>query len=257
MADNIRIDRSQKRVARLRLRPDDPGHRLSVPSMREAAAAVRGFGAEADCRAVVLEAEGEYFCAGGELGDFRKKTVEDILAFGDAFIDLHTAIVETPVPVVAKVQGHAFGGGANLVEACDLAFAAEGARFAVPEITGGLAPMLAMSGLFRDLSRKQAMAMALLGEPLSAAEAERLGLVNKVFPAAGLEPGVDAAVEQLIANSPSAINLSKRLYLAIDPVDYRKRLLAGQALLVALLKSDSAREALDAADAKRSPKWKE
>ncbi len=256
MAENIRTDRSQKRIARLWIRPDDPGHRLSIPAMREAAAAVRGFGADPECRAVLLEAEGEYFCAGGELGDFRKKSVEDILAFGDAFIDLHTAVVETPVPVVAKVRGHAFGGGANLIEACDLAYAGESARFAVPEITGGLAPMLAMSGLFRDLSRKQAMVMAFLGETLSAAAARDCGLVNQVFPDNKLDAGVDEVLARLVGNSPSAINLSKRLYLAIDPIDYRKRLLSGQALLVALLKSDEAREALDAADEKRKPRWK-
>lgn len=255
MEQHIAVDRSSRFVMRLRIRPDDPGHRLDVPSMLAAAGEIRRAGEDASCRAVVIEAEGEHFCAGGELGDFRRKSVDDILAFGDAFLALHTAITDTPTPVVARVQGHAFGGGANLVEACDLAYAADSALFATPEITVGLAPMMAMSGLYKNLSRKQAMALALLGERLGAAEARRLGLVNEIFPADRLAEETEDLLARLIGFSPSAIRLSKRLYGQIEPVDYRKRLLAGQGMLVGLLKSDEAIEAIDARDEGREPKW--
>lgn len=253
--DGIRIERGPGPVAKLQIRPDDPGHRFDIPSMRLAARTIRALGEDASCRAVIIEARGEYFCAGGELGDFRTKDVADILAFGDAFIDFHTAVAETPVPIIAKVQGKAMGGGANLVETCDLAYAAESALFATPEITVGIAPMMAMAGLFRNLGRKQALGMAFFGENICAAEAKRIGLVNDVFPDANLDEMVDALVAQLVQNNPEAISVSKRLYTLIETDNYRQRLQSGQAMLAAFLKSDAASEALDAAEAKRRPSW--
>jgi enoyl-CoA hydratase/carnithine racemase len=207
------------------------------------------------CRAVVLTAMGEVFCCGGELGDYRRQTADDIRRFGERFIAVHTGIARLNKPVIAAVQGDALGGGFSLVEACDLAVASERARFAVPEIKSGLAPMMALTGVRRVLTRKGCMELALLGEMVSAARAREIGLVNWVCAAEDVLPQALTVAETLSSANPTAVALCKQLLRRGDALNYEAQIGMSLTGLVALLKSADASEALTAREAGRAPIW--
>ncbi|MEV0064105.1 crotonase/enoyl-CoA hydratase family protein [Nocardia sp. NPDC050718] len=174
--------------------------------------------AEADpqVRAVVLTGAGERaFCAGADLKALGRG--ENILAPGNEQWGL-AGYVRHPIskPTIAAVNGFALGGGTELVLASDLAVAAETATFGLPEVARGL--FAAAGGAFRlpeQLPRKVAMEMILTGEPITAARALELGLVNRVVPA---DLVLDAALElagRIAENAPLAVQASKRVALGL------------------------------------------
>lgn len=236
---------------------DRPGqeNKLNIPCMTQLVRALRAAEADPSCRVVILTAKGPYFCNGGELGDFRRKSPLAIRDFGKAFIDLHTTIVTLTKPVIAAVQGNVMGGGFSLVEACDLAVVAEEAVFGVPEIKTGLAPMMALTGVARVFPRKRVLEMAYFGEGISAAEACQYGLVNRVCPRAQVMEEALALAAKIAEKNPTAIGLCKKLYSDIDNLDYKRQLETGLNMLVSLLKSEDAAEALTAREEGRPPVW--
>jgi enoyl-CoA hydratase/carnithine racemase len=230
-------------------------NKLSTAAFNELSDALAKADAAADCRVVILTAVGEYFCNGGELGDFRAQSPMDIRLFGESFIRFHMAIVKATKPVIAAVQGHAHGGGANLVEACDLAVASSSATFAVPEMGFGLAPMMALAGLTRVLPRKGVMELSLLAEPISAARAVEIGLINWVCQPEEVMAKARQIAQRLSKASPVAVATCKRLYYEADALSYQRQLECGLSMLVSLLKSNDAAEALTARENGRPPVW--
>lgn len=247
---------TQDRVAILTLNRPEAGNKLNIQCMDALADALREAEADPGCGAVILTARGEVFCGGGELGDYRGKSAMEIRRFGGSFIKLHTTIVRLVKPVIAAVQGDALGGGMSLVEACDLAVASEEASFGVPEIKSGLAPMMALTGVRRLRARKGCLEMALLGESVSAARAQEIGLINWVCPQSEVLDLARAIAGRLAANNPTALALCKKLYAQADALPYERQLDAGLDTLVALLKSEDAAEALTAREEKRPPAWR-
>jgi enoyl-CoA hydratase/carnithine racemase len=231
-------------------------NKLSNQCLDELVHALAAAEAAPDCRVVVLTAVGEYFCNGGELGDCRTQSPMEIRAFGDRFVRFHTAIVRLPKPVIAAVQGHAHGGGSNLVEACDLAVASSAATFAVPEMKFGLAPMMALTGLTRVMSRKGVMEWSLFGEAIPAARAVEIGLINWVCEPGDVMAKAMAVAKRLSLASPTAIATCKRLYYEADALNYQRQLECGLSMLVTLLKSEDAAEAVTAREQNRAPVWK-
>lgn len=250
----IRVEDLQG-VRHIRIERPQVNNKLSVQCMNEMERAIREAQSMEDNRAIVLSGGEEWFCAGGELGDFRKKSILEIKEFGTAFINLHLAMRTSPRPIIAAVEGKAFGGGCSLVDACDLAVAGEGAEFAVPEILDGLAPAMGFSGLFAALTKKRAMALGLLGEKLSARQAMELGLINTV---AGQGKAVEVAQEtaQRIAGyNPTAVKMFKELYCDMEARAYENRLRTGQAMMIALFKSEDGMESLTCKEEGRPPVW--
>ena len=143
-------------------------------------------------RVIVLTGEGKAFCAGGDFGQMTDGTAAAPLR-GD-YVDLLLALWRSQKPVVARVNGHAMGGGLGLVAASTFAIAADGALLGTPEIEVGLFPMMIMAVLSRLTTRRRLVEMMLLGQKLSAAEAKEVGLVGRVVSAEGL----DAAVDELV-----------------------------------------------------------
>jgi len=228
---------------------------LNIQAMKEIHDSLIRAHNDASCKAVVLTGTGTYFCNGGELGDYRHQDSMQIREFGRWFITVHKDITEIDKPVIAAVQGHAHGGGLNLVEACDLAVAAEDTTFSVPEIKNGLAPMMALTGLTRVLSRKGVMELSLLGDCISAQQALHLGLINSICkPEAVLETAVKLAGRVAEAN-PTAVSLVKKLYHDADSLPYDRQLEQGLNMLVSLLQSNQSKEAKDAKEEDRSPIW--
>jgi methylglutaconyl-CoA hydratase len=185
---------------------------------------------ESPVRVVTLDAEGPDFCAGadlealdGMLDSPRHAHIEDAQALGHVF---HT-VRRMEKPVVALVKGRAFGGGAGLATACDIVLAREDARFAYPEVTVGFVPAMVMTMLRRSVGEKHAFDLVSTGRILSAKEAERIGLVSRVFSEAEFDQATAAVVDSLAAASASALAATKTLFYKLDNMGFLDGISAG------------------------------
>ena len=154
-----------------------------------------------EARVVIIAGAGPAFCAGHDLRelrtDQRRETYERVFA---QCSELMLAIVRLPKPVIAEVHGVATAAGCQLVATCDLAVAAEDARFATPGVNIGLFCSTPMVALTRAVGRKAAMEMLLTGKLVDAATAQAIGLLNRVVPPDGLRDAVDALAREIAGN---------------------------------------------------------
>jgi enoyl-CoA hydratase/carnithine racemase len=166
------------------------------------------------------------------------------------------SIVRLPQPVIARVHGSAVAAGCQLVATCDLAVAADVAKFSLPGIKAGIFCTTPGVAVARNLPRKRAMELLLTGDPVDAATAERWGLVNRVVPLAELDAEVDRLAQRIASHSPAVVRLGKRLfYDQVDrPLDDAYDT-ASEGMVCNLQLQDAA-EGIDAFLEKRSPSWK-
>jgi enoyl-CoA hydratase/carnithine racemase len=180
--------------------------------------AIDGAAREASVRSVVIAAKGSAFCAGHDLKDLtahrpdadRGRAYYELLMRQCA--KLMRSIVRCPKPVIAAVQGTAQAAGCQLVATCDLAVAAEDATFCTPGVNIGLFCSTPMVALSRNVSRKRAMEMLLLGELLPAREAAEYGLVNRVVPAGRLMAEAMALADAIAAKPPATLAIGKEAF---------------------------------------------
>jgi len=250
----IRIEKSGKAHVITIARPEQ-SNRLNIGCMDELLQALNEAETDPGCGAVVLTGTGPWFCNGGELGDYRTQTPVEIGLFGKSFIRLHLAVCNLEKVVIAAVQGDTLGGGVNLLEVCDLAVASDDATFTMPEMSVGIAPMMALAGLSRVRTRKNAMEMSLLGKPISAAKAQEIGLVNWVCPRSEVLGRAVELAGEIAGRNPVAVAMLKKLYRQIASPDYERQLENGLSMLISLLKSSDAAEAVSAREENRKPVW--
>lgn len=228
---------------------------LSLETMTELTARLREAGEDPGVRAVVLGAEGPAFCAGHDLRELatRDPAVHERV-FG-ACADLMLTIHRLPVPVVARVQGIATAAGCQLVAACDLAVAAEGARFATPGVRIGLFCTTPMVEVARAVGRTRAMEMLLTGDPIDAGTALAWGLVNRVVAAERLEEEAAALARRVAESSRETVAIGKRAVAEnLDlPLEEAYRHAGGVMCRNAV--TDDAQEGIDAFLGKREPEW--
>src|SRR5579872_2101332 len=146
-----------------------------------------------EVRSIVVTGEGKAFCAGGDFAEMTSGAVESTLPHKGDYAELLLALARSDKPVIARVNGHAMGGGLGIVAACTFAVASTEAKLGTPEIDVGLFPMMIMAILARHVPRRRLVEMMLLGEKLDAAEAARLGLVNRAV----LPAELDAEVKKI------------------------------------------------------------
>ena len=208
-------------------------------------------------RVVVIAANGKAFCAGHDLKEMRSS--ED-RAFHQALFDRCGAMMQTinnlPQPVIAKVQGIATAAGCQLVAQCDLAVAAETARFAVSGINVGLFCSTPAVPLSRNMQRKQAMQMLLTGDFIDARTAKQFGLVNEVVSPEELDAAVLSMAEKIAAKSALAVNLGKKMFYQQANMDLSAAYEFAGERMSCNMDSEDAREGIDAFIEKRKPVWK-
>ncbi len=228
--DRIRYETDETGVATLTLNRPEKRNALdgqTVAELREALAAERGD----ELRVVVIRGAGPDFCAGADLAELERmagdgdpmRNLSDARALGDLFIEMR----RHPLPIVAVVHGNAIAGGAGLATACDLVLARDDAVFGYPEVHLGFVPAMVMALLRRSASEKVAFELVARGERISAAEAERLGLVNRVFAPDTFEEEVREYVGGLAARSASAVGLIKRLLYGMDGLSFEEAIARG------------------------------
>lgn len=242
----ITVDRPEKRNA------------LNVTVMAELRAAFARARADASVRVVVLTGAGEKaFSAGGDLGGFttEQSKVEQHLLRG-ALADLFEDMTRLGKPVVARVNGHALAGGFGLMCACDLIVATDTTEFGMPEINSGLWPFIITAVVRHAMPERKALELMMTGERITATEAERLGIVNRVVPAADLDKAVDDLCATLASKSPLIMRLGKDSFYASRGMSFREAMdyLHGQ--LAVCLESEDVIEGVTAFLQKRAPQWK-
>ena len=209
---DLLLRRDRDGVATLTLNRPERFNALSGALLDALRDAFDGLASEPDLRCVVLQAAGRAFSAGHDLREMRAD--EDEARHRDLFArcsGVMLAIRACPVPVIAAVGGIATAAGCQLVAACDLAVAAEAARFAVSGIDVGLFCATPSVALTRAVPMKAAFDLLMTGRFIDAAEAQRIGLVNRVVPDAALDRAAADYAAVIAAKSPAAVRLGKRL----------------------------------------------
>jgi enoyl-CoA hydratase/carnithine racemase len=215
-------------------------------------------GRRSGIRAVVITGAGsKVFCAGGNLkpnadGDpFRV----DPNRLDNPVALLFKALDECPVATIARVNGHALGGGFGLVCACDMAISADHAKFGTPEATLGLFPLMILPAMLRVLSRRDVMRLSMTGKPVSASEAVAIGAVSEAVPSCDLDAAIDTLVEALAGGAPTAIRFGRRALNTIAGMPYLDGVEYAQRVLPLLAKTDDAVEGFAAFNERRKPNW--
>ena len=208
-------------------------------------------------RVVVIAGNGPAFCAGHDLKEIR---AQDERAFHQALFaqcgQVMLTINRLPQPVIARVQGIATAAGCQLVAACDLAVAAENARFATSGINVGLFCSTPGVALSRNLGRKQALELLLTGDFIDAPTALRWGLVNRVVPLEQLDSTTRQLADAIASKSPLAIRMGKALFYEQLELNLADAYACASETMACNLDSEDAREGIDAFIAKRKPQWK-
>jgi enoyl-CoA hydratase/carnithine racemase len=249
------IVEAKQDVAYVTLNRPEKRNALSRQILGELETAVIGLSTDRAVRAVVLAARGTVFCAGhdlSEMTDCSEASYRDLFALCSRVM---LGLRRLPQPVIARVQGMATAAGCQLVAACDLAVAAEGATFATPGVRIGLFCTTPMVPLVRAIPPKAALEMLLTGQPISAERALALGLVNRVVPAAELDATVGDYLAAIRTSSPLTIRLGKAAFyeqLALDEATAYER--ATDVMTDNALRRD-AQEGMSAFLHKRRPVW--
>ncbi|HTB05075.1 MAG TPA: enoyl-CoA hydratase [Bradyrhizobium sp.] len=245
-------------IATLTLNRPQQRNALSRALIAELHDALRRIADDRSVRVVVLAGAGPAFCSGHDLKEMRANTEP---AFYEAVFGacsaMMLAIVKLPQPVIARVHATATAAGCQLVASCDLAIASEAASFATPGVDIGLFCSTPMVALSRNVSRKQAMEMLLTGEPIAAATARDIGLVNRVV-AAGTER--DAAIElaeKVALNSAYTIKLGKEAFYRQAEMSLAGAYRYAAEVMVENMMARDAAEGIGAFIEKRDPKWQD
>ncbi len=213
--------------------------------------------ARSPARVVVIAGAGRAFCAGHDLKEMR--AAPSLVYYQQLFArctKLMMTIQRLPQPVIARVQGIATAAGCQLVAMCDLAVAADSARFAVSGVNLGLFCATPSVPLSRNLSRKAALEMLLTGDFIDAAEAKRQGLVNRVVPADALDSELAQLAASICAKPVEAVSAGKGLfYRQLEMGIEAAYQLAGQTMACNMM-DESALEGVQAFIDKRAPEWK-
>lgn len=214
---------------------------------------------DATVRAVVLTGAGDRtFCAGADLKESRAGGSKSTFSSADGenpLVRVYRAMRACLKPIIGRVNGSALGGGLGLVSGCDFVYAAEHAKFGTPEVKVGVFPMMITTYLIRQLPRRRYWEMAFLGEPLSAAEAERYSLINRCLPADELDTFISSVLERLARNSPTALRLGKQALDVMQDLSVDQTLAYAELMIEKLAATDDAREGMAAFAEKRKPNW--
>lgn len=217
-------------VAWLKLNRPDKRNALNDELIADLKAALRRADRDESNRCIVISGAGSDFCSGADLSALQKiakASVAENLDDAGLLMELFVLIRELHVPVIAAVHGRALAGGCGLALACDIVLAEQTARFGFPEVKIGFVPAMVMAILRRSASEKIAFELITAGEEISADQAERFGLVNRVFEADKFEPELKAFVGRFEKLSRSAVALTKRLFYRTDAMDFEDALFAG------------------------------
>lgn len=255
-AEPVLLRQDRAGIATLTLNRPQARNALSVGLMTALEHEIEAISHDKSVHVVVIAGAGPAFCAGHDLREMRAHPGRtEYTALFSQCARLMLAIVHLAKPVIARVHGVATAAGCQLVASCDLAVAAETARFATPGVNIGLFCSTPMVALSRAVAPKQAMQMLLTGDLIDAPTALRFGLVNELVPAADLVARTAALAGQIAAKSPLTLAMGKEAFYRQAELSLDQAYAYTREVMVRNLEAHDAREGIDAFIDKRAPVW--
>jgi methylglutaconyl-CoA hydratase len=247
------------RLATIMLNRPDVFNALNETLVKELESSFRELVDSGEIRVIVLASAGRCFSAGADLRWM--KTMADLseeenIADAYRFAAMLRTIYTCPKPVIARVQGDAYGGGVGLIAAADIAVAADSACFSLSEVKLGLIPATISPYVIRAIGARSARRYFITAERFDAVEALRIGLLHKIAPTDAMDGVIESLVAAVLQSGPGAVTKSKRLVQDLDGQPLSEELLADTARRIARTRAtDEAREGVQAFLEKRLPAW--
>ncbi|MDZ7842691.1 MAG: enoyl-CoA hydratase/isomerase family protein [Gammaproteobacteria bacterium] len=256
----LQLDIDQKGIATLTLNRPDRHNAFDDELIAALHGHLEKIEADPAVRLVVLAANGKSFSAGADLNWMRRMSdYSEDENFEDAMqlANMLERLDALRKPTIARVQGHAFGGGVGLVACCDIAVAAGSAKFCLSEVRLGLMPSIISPFVVRAIGAREARRYFQTAERFDAEEAFRIGLVHRTVAPVALDDAVDEIIGNLLQGGPEAQSATKDFIALNDSTPINKELLRDAARRIANLRaSDEGKEGLSAFLEKRSPGWR-
>jgi len=218
----------------------------------------RELGKDSSIRAVVLTGEGKSFCAGADLNWMKRvitQSFEENLKESNALAELFSIIYNFRCPVIAKVNGAAIGGGVGFVAVCDIAIAAESAKFSFSEVKIGLVPACVGPYVVKKIGEGKAREFFITGERMGAEKAFQIGLVNRYVPDQKLDEAINELLSMIKSSGPEAISVAKRLVSSVPGMKEAEYKPFTAEMIARLRISNGGQEGMNAFLEKRKPKW--
>jgi methylglutaconyl-CoA hydratase len=245
-------------VATVLLARSDARNALNAELIGELTRCMEALATDDRVRVVVLSGEGDFFCAGADIGymrDMPEFSYEENLEDARRLAAMFAAIEECPRPVVARVRGAAIGGGVGLVAAADVAVAEEETVFAFSEVRLGISPATIAPFVLRKIGQSQTRALFLTGERFDAVRAQEIGLVHEVAAEGDLDSVIQEKVASLLAGGPEALAATKALLRELRDADPGEATEIMARRIADLRTGEEGQEGLGAFLEKRKPGW--
>ncbi len=255
----LRVEREDG-VATVALNRPDARNSLNAGLIEEITRSMEGMVQDAGVRAVILTGEGDFFCAGADIGYMRDTanfSYEDNLEDARRLAAMFGAVDECPKPVLARIKGAAIDGGVGLAAAADVVVVEEGTVFAFSEVRLGISPATIAPFVMRKIGHSQTRALFLTGERFDAAQAQEIGLVHKVAERGDLDETVRKKVEGLLAGGPEALATTKALLRELGDAAPGEAPKITARRIAELRAGEEGQEGLGAFLEKRKPRWVE
>ena len=253
----IKVSEDNK-VLTVSLNRPDVHNAMNEKLMKELTTCFKKYSKKEGIRVIILTGEGKSFCAGADL-NWMKKMVnyskEENIKDSNLLLELYEAIYNCSKPTVARVNGHAFGGGIGLFAVCDIVFAVPDCKFAFSEVKLGIIPAVISTYIGRRIDTSTMKRMFLTGERFDSEYAKKIGLVDYVFSDNELGKEINKYVKILLASGPNAIKQVKNLIDNYEKLDREKYKKFTVEKISELRVSDEGQEGINAFLEKRKSKW--
>jgi methylglutaconyl-CoA hydratase len=255
----LKVVTDARGVTRVSLAREETLNAFDETMIAELTEAFTTIASSSTTRVVILAAEGRAFSAGADLRWMERASQNSHdanLEDARVFARMMQVMYECPKPVIARVQGAAYGGGVGLCCACDIVFATPQAKFAVSEAKFGILPSVIGPYLNNAVGKRNALRLALTTELIDANRALQMGLVHEVLDPDQLDTAIEKTIAQLLNNGPHALGEIKHLFgqLAVGPINAEVRELTAQTI-ARVRSTDEAKEGFAAFFAKRPAPW--
>ncbi|QKV17012.1 crotonase/enoyl-CoA hydratase family protein [Oricola thermophila] len=257
--ETIRLERDARGIATVTLARPDKHNAMNARMIAELDEAARDLGEDADVRAVVLAAEGRSFCAGGDLGWMREQAEKDRagkMAEARALAAMLGAWNALPKPVIARVQGAAYGGGVGMIAVCDIAVAAGHARFGLTETRLGLIPATIGPFVVRKMGEAFARQVFFNARPFGTEFALRAGLIARAVADDGLDAAIEEEASAFLECAPGAVADAKALARRLGGQDPQELAEMTANALADRWETDEAQAGIAAFFSRQTPPWK-
>ena len=255
MASEVRVEKIG-RVQWLTIDRLERRNALNPQVMEELRQGILAATADGDIRAIVITGVGEKaFCAGADLQTNATTFRFDYSDPRVPFAKLQRTVFETDIPIIARVNGACMAGGMGLLGLCDMAVASESATFGLPEVKIGLFPMMILTTLKRILPPRHLNELCITGEPMDAAKALAIGLVNHIVPQAELDEKVAWLLDRVVTKSPTAIRRGKYALRAVEDMTVAQTIAFTESQVPLATLSEDFKEGMAAFNEKRPPVW--